>query len=88
MKHRRGIDLAGAAEELPYQALPTFDSFPEYVELGGRCSKCEREGWVDRWELQRRFGVRTYINQIRPLLRCRKCGNKGSNNWILRRAPR
>ncbi|MGN7292357.1 hypothetical protein [Rhizobium sp. SAFR-030] len=32
----------------------TFDDIPEWNALGIHCPKCEREAWVDRWELQRK----------------------------------
>ena len=67
---------------------PTFSGLPEWYELGGHCSNCEREGWVDRWELQRRFGSDRYIHHLRPALRCMACGNKGSNTWIIGKKPR
>lgn len=66
----------------------TFRNLIEWYELGGRCSKCERDGWVDRWELGRRFGEHTYIHQRESLLRCKGCGNKGTNRWIVRQMPR
>lgn len=67
---------------------PTFAGLPEWYELGGHCSNCEREGWVDRAELKRRFGGDRYIHHLRPALRCLKCGNKGSNTWIIGKKPR
>ncbi|TAA54799.1 hypothetical protein [Shinella sp. JR1-6] len=66
----------------------TFSNLVQWYELGGRCSKCEREGWVDRWELANRLGKVNYIHQFQERLRCLKCGNKGSNRWIVRQAPR
>lgn len=69
-------------------AKPTFESLPQWYELGGHCSQCEREGWIDRWELERRAGAGTVIADLRAALRCRKCGNKGSNTWITMQAAR
>lgn len=66
----------------------TFGSLPQWIVLGGHCSNCEREGWVDRWELENRFGRDRHIYQLRPLLRCLKCGNKGSNTWIAAKQAR
>lgn len=66
----------------------TFASLPEWVVLGGHCSSCEREGWVERWELERKFGRDSLISELRPLLRCMRCGNKGSNTWIAGKQPR
>lgn len=69
--------------------LPTFGNLAQWYELGGRCVRCEREGWVDRWELEKRFGPdRCYIPQLEPLLRCKGCGNKKTNRWIVRKAAR
>lgn len=78
---------------LDFEALfnaqrPTFESLPQWYELGGHCSRCEREGWVDRWQLAKIHGETTLIADLRPTLRCRKCGNKGSNTWIVAQAPR
>lgn len=66
----------------------TFGNLIEWYELGGRCSKCEREGWVDRWELRRWFGEACYIHQKEVLLRCMGCGNKGTNRWVVRKKGR
>ena len=82
--HRVPIDLA--AHFTPHS--PTFESLPQWYELGGHCSNCEREGWIDRWELARRYGEETKIADLRPALRCMKCGNKGGNTWIIAMAPR
>ena len=67
---------------------PTFGSLPEWYVLGGHCSNCERDGSVDRWELQREFGRDRYIHGLRSALRCMACGNKGSNTWNIGRAAR
>lgn len=67
---------------------PTFEALPQWYDLGGHCSNCEREGWVDRWELERRYGVARKLSELRPSLRCLKCGNKGSNTWIVAQVPR
>ncbi|MFC3074970.1 hypothetical protein [Shinella pollutisoli] len=67
---------------------PNFGSLPEWCVLGGHCSRCEREGWIDRWELQGRYGKETRIADLRPALRCLKCGNKGTNTWTVGKLPR
>ena len=67
---------------------PTFLSLPQWYELGGHCSQCEREGRVDRWEFARTHGDETVIAELRPALRCRKCGNKGSDTWTATQVPR
>lgn len=78
------VDLAG----LFGADHPTFGSLPDWYVLGGHCSQCEREGWVDRWHLEARFGKDKYIHQLRPALRCLACGNKGSNTWTVGKLPR
>jgi hypothetical protein len=75
-------------ETLFGSARPTFGTLPQWVVLGGHCSSCEREGWVDRWELERRYGRDCHIYRLRPFLRCLKCGNKGSNTWTAAKAER
>jgi hypothetical protein len=67
---------------------PTLGALPQWYVLGGHCSNCERDGWVDRWDLERRFGRDSYIHQLRAKLRCMGCGNKGSNTWITAKAGR
>lgn len=84
VRQRTPIDMAA----LFAPQSPTFEGLPQWYELGGHCSQCEREGWVDRWELERRFGDATRIADLRPALRCMKCGNKGSNTWIVAMTPR
>jgi hypothetical protein len=85
MAHQRiPIDLAA----LFAPQSPTFESLPQWYDLGGHCSNCEREGWIDRWKLARRHGEATRIADLRPLLRCMKCGNKGSNTWIVAQVAR
>lgn len=66
----------------------TFGNLVQWCELGGRCSRCKRAGWVDRWELKRKFGSLHYIHRTQHLLRCVGCGNKGDNRWIVRKIPR
>jgi hypothetical protein len=94
MKHRRGVNLIPANAEPTYMgetpsgALPTLESLAEWFVLGGRCVQCEREAWIDRWELQRRYGKKQYIVQLQPFLRCRKCGSKGHNRFILGKLAR
>lgn len=75
-------------EALFAPARPTLGEIPQWYELGGHCSSCEREGYVDRWELQQRIGADALLYELRPLLRCRKCGNKGSNTWVAAKAAR
>lgn len=67
---------------------PTFDNLAQWYELGGRCVHCEREGWIDRWQLAKRYGAGRYIRQLEPLLRCKGCGNTKTNRWIVRKTAR
>jgi len=94
MRHRRGIDLIpsgrhpsflGHADELEFM---TFGKLSEWYVLGGRCVRCEREGWLDRWELQRRFGRETFLKDLTHKLRCMGCGNRKGNRWIIGKLPR
>lgn len=94
MKHRRGTELdpdklgakhLGNAEEL---AWLTFDKLSEWYLLGARCSKCERAAWLDRWDLERRFSKGAYINQLAGRLRCRACGNRSGNKFLLGKMAR
>lgn len=94
MRHRRGIDLVPKEFRVIYEGTvsrdlyPTLGAYPDWYVFGGRCFRCEREGWLDRGSLIRRFGSNVFLNHLRPKLRCLKCGNKGNNNWIVGRLPR
>lgn len=94
MKHKRGIELGKAAGDgITYEGAvlqpnyTTFEDLPEWNKLGGHCPKCEREAWVDRWELRRKWG-NAFLGSMAPRLRCRGCGNKEGNRWIVGRLPR
>lgn len=94
MKHRRGIDLRPKAGETAYLGfLPdpvntTFEDIPEWHALGGYCTKCEHEGWLNRWERSKKWNSRSYLASLSPRLRCLSCGSKGNNKWILGKLPR
>jgi len=94
MKHRRGIDLVPANDDLSAmfegQELVwlSIDKLHEWHVLGGKCSHCLRKGWVDRRDIERRFGRSTYLAFLRPFLRCRRCDNKGDNRWIIGKMAR
>lgn len=60
----------------------TLAQLEEWYVLGGRCAVCRREGFVDRWELARRFGKHSVIASLMPRLRCTVCNNRGNNTWI------
>lgn len=75
-------------EALFAPARPTLGDLPQWYELGGHCSRCEREGAIDRWRLQESVGADVHLYILRQFLRCRKCGNKGTNTWIAAKAAR
>ncbi|MBB3571818.1 hypothetical protein [Rhizobium sp. BK491] len=95
MKHKRGIDLSRQSRDgivylgpLLDSARTAFDDIPEWHAVGGHCPKCEREGWVQRFELARKWGNGTPLGLLAPKLRCLGCGNKQGNHWILGQLPR
>ena len=75
-------------ETLFAPSKPTLGDIPQWYELGGHCSNCEREGAIDRWQLQQSVGPDVTVSTLRQFLRCRKCGSKGTNTWIAARASR
>ena len=75
-------------EALFAPSRPTLGEVPQWYELGGHCSGCEREGGIDRWQLEQSVGPEAHLYTLRQFLRCRKCGNKGTNTWVAARAPR
>ncbi len=93
MKHRKGIDLGTPRDQFVHTlsqeetAWLTFDRLEEWYDLGVRCSRCEREGWVDRHELAKRWPGVVFISLV-SRLRCRKCGNKGGGSFMIRKQPR
>lgn len=98
MKHRRGIDLTRMPDPpvvdkpkeialLEDVALGRFGDINSWVLIGGRCSRCEREGWVDRDWLEAKYPS-SVISALSTKLRCRKCGSKGSNRWVVGKPPR
>ncbi len=95
MKHDRGIDLGRPQRDSIAYLGPlvdpihtTFDDLPEWHALGVTCPKCEREAWLDRWEAERKWGKGAYIGSLTLRLRCRGCGNRDGNKWILGSLPR
>jgi hypothetical protein len=99
MRHRRSIDLTRMPDppvivdkpaevaDLVDVAQGNFGDINSWVLIGGRCSRCEREGWVDRDWLEAKYPS-VVISTLALKLRCRKCGNKGSNRWIVGKPPR
>lgn len=92
MRHRKGIDLTKPPEppyvERPKEVGDLYDIAGRFADLsgwaliGGRCARCEREGWINRDWLEARY-PNAMIVELAPNLRCRKCGNRGNNRWIL-----
>ena len=72
----------GDASELAWLSCAKL---PPLHQIGGRCQRCEREGWVDRYSIERRFGAHEYLQNLTPKLRCLECGNKRGNVWIIGR---
>jgi len=93
VKHRRGIDLTvggnfapiGSASELQWMS---FEKLSQYYVLGARCSACGRTNLLDRWELERRFGRATFLEDLRPRLRCVHCKEKGKSDFIIGKMDR
>ncbi len=95
MRHKRGIDLDFLDGEvinyigpLPTEQCRTFQDIREWQTLGAHCARCEREGWLLRSELQIKWGNGTLLASLTGKLRCRACGNKTGNTWILGKLPR
>lgn len=89
MKHRRGINLRpDDYSRNVFDRPATFETVPDWYVLGAVCSRCGRSGGVDRQALERRFGSRKPLQEIRLKLRCRNCGNVGTNEWVMTKAAR
>ena len=89
MKHRRGINLLPEDySRLVYDRQATLETVPEWYALNGVCSRCDREGYVDiRW-LRRKYGAMMLLEELRPKLTCRHCGNRKGNTWLMTKAAR
>lgn len=98
MKHRRGIDLPPPeppvlvdrpVEVVEYSetGISTVGALLGWHLIGGRCSSCEREGWIDKNWLDWRFSD-YWLGELPPKLRCRKCGNRKGNKLIIGKLPR
>ena len=95
MKHRRGITLGRPRSgDIVYlgplldPVNTTFEDIPEWHALGAHCPKCEREAWLVRYELSRKWGTLAYLGSLQSRLRCLGCGNKEGNKWIRGQLPR
>jgi hypothetical protein len=82
---------AGAAvsylNQTPDDCL-TLDKLEQWYLLGGSCQKCHHVGWLDRWDIGRRFGKRVIIVTLMPKLRCTTCGNTRGNTLKLGKIKR
>jgi hypothetical protein len=94
MKHARGIHLGRPDRystaylgQVTEPVSTTFGDIAEYHALGGHCPRCERVGWVDKYELMRRFS-NAYLGSLAVRLRCLGCGNRQGNKWVLGQLPR
>lgn len=81
---RDGITYVGVIEQPMEIAL---DDMQEFIALGGVCRRCEREDWINRHEVRKKWG-NAILASLQPRLRCLECGNKGGNRWIEGRLPR
>jgi hypothetical protein len=94
MEKRRAETARPHREEIAFLGLVpgaenvVFEDLPDWQALGGYCARCEREGWVDRWAVSKKWGKTTFLGSLARLLWCRECGNKGNNKWIFGRLPR
>jgi hypothetical protein len=60
----------------------TFGSLKQWQRIGGQCSKCTHQGWLNRYELAKAFGSAPLVS-LQPLLRCTRCDTKGDHKFIL-----
>lgn len=91
MRHRRGIDL------IPEKGVVDPDRGIGHLRLadladdqllGARCANCDHNQWVDRWSLAGKYGHDVTLDELRPLLKCNKCGNTEGNGFRIGRAHR
>lgn len=100
MHHRRGIDLEPSVSNIPVQrdrvtslggaGVESPAGLVEWMMIGGVCGRCKRHGWIDPNSLRRKFGSQSLV-ELTPLLKCRRCWNKGDssgNRWIVGKMPR
>ncbi|MBD9621904.1 hypothetical protein IB279_02990 [Ensifer sp. ENS06] len=60
-----------------------FRDLAEWEIIGARCGKCGYSNWLDRWKLANKYGADAPIADLRPHLRCGKCGNRDGNGLRL-----
>ena len=91
MRHSRSIDLVpemtATDPERGIGHLRLADLGEEQI-LGARCAACDHKNWVNRWEIAAKVGCARTLDELRPLLRCSRCDNKGNNGWRLGRIDR
>jgi hypothetical protein len=92
MKHRRGVDISGRGRPIYVGVLEdvalVVGGLREWECVGARCGACEREAWLDRYDMQRKARGSVVLSDLAPRLRCRACGNRVGNKIILGKLPR
>jgi ribosomal protein S27E len=84
MRHRRGIDLIpekGAIDPDRGVGHLRLADLADDQLLGVRCSKCDHNQWVDRWAIAGKYGHDVTLDELRPLLKCTKCGNTEATDF-------
>jgi hypothetical protein len=88
MRHARSILLVPQSADdrclEPGKAVTQigFGSLREWERLGGLCCYCAHSGWIDRYDLARRYGL-VQLSVLQPYLRCTRCQSKGENRFIV-----
>ncbi|WP_248446367.1 hypothetical protein [Sinorhizobium meliloti] len=88
MRHSRGIDLEPDTRGAYLTVSASAADLSEEQVLGARVAACDFRKWVNRWEIAARFGSQSTLDELRPKLRCSRCGNKRNNGWRLGRIDR
>lgn len=58
-----------------------FCDLESWDDLYGYCGDCCRAGMIDRYELERKYGKYTRINDLIPRLKCNLCDGKTMNEF-------
>ena len=88
MKHKRSIqlipdDIQGLTPEIVSElSNVNFKGLREWQKLGGKCARCEHEGWLNRYQLEREYDP-VLLAELQPLLKCKRCGNEDRNRFIV-----
>jgi hypothetical protein len=88
MRHRRGIDLAPAAEQVAELQRATLASLPQWFVLVAYCHGCQRKTLIDRWALARSKGKEIPLSRIAARLKCTACDNASESRLLLGKLPR